>query len=411
MPFRNQIEKAEGGLHQLHLQEEEEERSKCLSRTIAGFLVDLISPPVTSGFTSGTAVIIVVTQLKGLLGLSFTAESIPDNLALIARQWDRVQLPDVLLSLVCCTLLLLLRKLKDLQVGPKRAALQRALWLVSISRNALGADNSTVSFTEMVHELGSAVIMMPIVMVLANIAIAKAFTSGGRVDATQEMLTLGVCNMAGALVHAMPTCGAFTRSAVNHRTTGAAIHDALLQVYSKGLPLIDLGTVRRLWRTSRAELAVLLLTFMVCLADSVERAVLVGVLAATAVLLRAVMRPAVHRHHLQVGGTEATRVRPTLALIFLNVEHVSAKLALERLVKKFKSADQKLIVYNASPEVLKSLEAVEGLDKRALGAATALEALTAIVDTSDHIVETTALLEKKETLSENFVSNNNCDGP
>lgn len=28
----------------------------------------------------------------------------------------------------------------------------------------------------------------------------------------------------------------------------------------------------------------------------------------------------------QVGGTEATRVRPTLALIFLNIEHVSAKL-------------------------------------------------------------------------------------
>lgn len=41
------------------------------------------------------------------------------------------------------------------------------------------------------------------------------------------------------------------------------------------------------------------------------------------------------------------------------------------------------------------MEAVEGLEKRALGAATALEALTAIIDTSDHVVETTALLEKK----------------
>lgn len=40
--------------------------------------------------------------------------------------------------------------------------------------------------------------------------------AGGRVDATQEMVTLGLCNMAGSLVHAMPTCGAFTRSAVSH---------------------------------------------------------------------------------------------------------------------------------------------------------------------------------------------------
>jgi len=36
------------------------------------------------------------------------------------------------------------------------------------------------------------------------------------VDATQEMLTLGVCNVAGSLVSAMPTCGAFTRSAVSN---------------------------------------------------------------------------------------------------------------------------------------------------------------------------------------------------
>lgn len=37
-------------------------------------------------------------------------------------------------------------------------------------------DNSTVTFVDMVQTLGSAVIMMPIVMVLANIAIAKAFS-------------------------------------------------------------------------------------------------------------------------------------------------------------------------------------------------------------------------------------------
>lgn len=47
-------------------------------------------------------------------------------------------------------------------------------------------------------------------------------------DATQEMVTLGLCNMAGSLVHAMPTCGAFTRSAVSHasgvRTPAAGLY-------------------------------------------------------------------------------------------------------------------------------------------------------------------------------------------
>lgn len=36
-------------------------------------------------------------------------------------------------------------------------------------------DNTTVHFPEMVKELGLAVIMAPVVMVLANVAIAKAF--------------------------------------------------------------------------------------------------------------------------------------------------------------------------------------------------------------------------------------------
>lgn len=51
---------------------------------------------------------------------------------------------------------------------------------------------------------------------------------GGRVDAAQEMVTLGLCNLAGGLVRAMPTCGAFTRSAVAHssgvRTPAAGLY-------------------------------------------------------------------------------------------------------------------------------------------------------------------------------------------
>lgn len=75
----------------------------------AGFLVELISPSVTSGFTSATAVIITVAQLKGLLGLSFVAESVAENVELIAARWRDVRPPDCLLSLLCCATLLLLR--------------------------------------------------------------------------------------------------------------------------------------------------------------------------------------------------------------------------------------------------------------------------------------------------------------
>lgn len=81
----------------------------CKYWLMAGFLVELISPSVTSGFTSATAVIIVVAQLKGLLGLSFTAESVADNVRLIATKWDDIRYADCALGAVCCSVLLLLR--------------------------------------------------------------------------------------------------------------------------------------------------------------------------------------------------------------------------------------------------------------------------------------------------------------
>lgn len=54
----------------------------------------------------------------------------------------------------------------------------------------------------------------------------------GKLDASQEMLTLGLCNLAGSFFSAMPTCGAFTRSAVSQasgvRTPMAGIYTGLI---------------------------------------------------------------------------------------------------------------------------------------------------------------------------------------
>lgn len=40
--------------------------------------------------------------------------------------------------------------------------------------------------------------------------------SGKIVDSSQEMITLGMCNIFGSFVQSMPTSGAFTRSAVSN---------------------------------------------------------------------------------------------------------------------------------------------------------------------------------------------------
>lgn len=59
------------------------------------------------------------------------------------------------------------------------------------------------------------------------------------VDASQEMLTLGLCNVIGSFCKSMPTCGAFTRSAVSHasgvKTPMSGLYSSIMAVLALSL--------------------------------------------------------------------------------------------------------------------------------------------------------------------------------
>lgn len=63
--------------------------------------------------------------------------------------------------------------------------------------------------------------------------------SGVAVDASQEMFTLGLCNIFGSFCKSMPTCGAFTRSAVSHasgvKTPMAGLYSSIMAVLALSL--------------------------------------------------------------------------------------------------------------------------------------------------------------------------------
>lgn len=51
-------------------------------------------------------------------------------------------------------------------------------------------------------------------------------------EATQEMLALATCNIVGSFVRSMPTCGAFTRSALSQ---ASGVQTTLANIYASGL--------------------------------------------------------------------------------------------------------------------------------------------------------------------------------
>ncbi|XP_012262541.2 sodium-independent sulfate anion transporter [Athalia rosae] len=376
--------------------------SGCLQLLMAvlrlGVLIDFISVPVTVGFTSATSVIIGTSQLPALLGLKFKSSGgFLDNLVKIFQNLGNTKKWDAIMGGVCIVILLLLRKLKDIRLThgnekptDKQQLAMKIMWLISTSRNAIivivcsviayqlkssghgtpfvltgtvrsglpefsvppfstKINNQTLSFIEMCSELGSGIVLVPIIAVLGNVAIAKAFASGDSMDATQELLTLGICNVLGSFASSMPVTGSFSRSAVNHASgvktpmgglyTGVMILLALslLTPYFYFIPkaslaaviicavifMIEYEVVKPMWKTSRKDLVPTFVTFLVCLVIGVEYGILVGVGINLIFLLYPSARPTIHVEKCVTdSGAEYLLVTPGNSLYFPAVDFI-----------------------------------------------------------------------------------------
>ncbi|XP_054284171.1 sodium-independent sulfate anion transporter-like [Macrosteles quadrilineatus] len=449
-----------------------------------GFLVDFISIPVTSGFQTATSVIIIVSQMKGILGVRFKSCSFLDNVHQLFIHFKETQFSaDFLLGVSCIVFLLLLRKVKDLPIAEDttfKRVLKQVLWFASTARNFLAVvisagiayycetyvgkvpfmlsrgvkpglpplafpnltptfNNHTYTVTETVEELGLGIFIIPTVAVLANVAIAKAFITGGTIDATQEMLTLSFCNILGSMVQSMPTCGAFTRSAVASasgiRTPLAGLYSGILTMLaltfltpyfhlipratlsavliSAVLFLIDYQILWPLWKTNKRELCIVLVTLVSCLGLGVEMGLLLGVICNVGHLIYVWARPHIavstRKVYLNHGVMEYVLVAPSIGMFFPSVDVVSNHLleaglqqgggrhpvvldcthftsldytaakALCTLMKDFNKRNQHLVLMNASPKMIKRFRHVGCKNIKCCRAESDLEGVVGVI--------------------------------
>lgn len=85
---------------------------------MAGFLINFISQPVISGFTSAAAITIASSQLKALFGLSLKTKGLVDTWVKVFSNIKDFRWQDLTLGVVCIVLLLILKV--TLSVATKR---------------------------------------------------------------------------------------------------------------------------------------------------------------------------------------------------------------------------------------------------------------------------------------------------
>jgi sulfate permease, SulP family len=196
-----------------------------------GFLINFFSHAVISGFTSAAAIIIALSQMKHLLGISLGNEqSVFVLISDIIRHAGRSNMPTLALSIVCLSGLYIFRQRHPrfpcailLVVGGTMLAY---LGLAELGVKTVGhVPRGLPPFSMPELSLPSMRALLPNSLVIVfvgfmeSISVAKyiAAKTGYTVDPNRELMGLGAANLASAFFSGYPVTGGLSRTAVNHQ--------------------------------------------------------------------------------------------------------------------------------------------------------------------------------------------------
>jgi SulP family sulfate permease len=297
-----------------------------------GFLANFISLPVLTGFLAGIGVVIIVSQLGKVLGLSISSGSTFQTLLSVITSLNQINWPTVLVTALTLAILIALPRfvpripaaLVAVAFGIALSALLDLgqLGVSLVGDIPAGLPSLSLPDLSLVSNLWLPAIAIALLSFTESIAIARAFRKYGEPvpDANQELLALGLANIAGGLFQAYPASGGTSQTAVNAsagaKTQVAAIVTvgvvvlillflaplislmpeatlgALLLVAGAGL--IDVAKFRDMAKIRRMELIWALLAFGGVIVLGVLEGILIAVFISILTLIAQADRPPVY---------------------------------------------------------------------------------------------------------------------
>lgn len=323
-----------------------------------GFLVNFLSTPVISGFTSAAAVIIGLNQLSHLFGVDIPQAS--KLHVLLGSVWGIFSTIHPYTLVVGGSAILLILGLQKINKKIPAALIVVVLSIVGVYGFNLHTQGVSIvatipsglpSFEIPQITIARLQELFPIALTLALIAfmeamsVAKAIANKHRYEVTpnQELIALGTSNIVGAFFASYPATGSFTRTALNDlngaRTglTGFistliigstllfftplfyylpnAVLAAVILVAVVGL--VDIRYPIRLFRTKKDEFYLLLFTFLLTLFVGIIEGILFGSLLALLLLVYRTAKP----HIAELGKIKGTSYFKNKTRFEEDVEH------------------------------------------------------------------------------------------
>ncbi|WP_372731258.1 SulP family inorganic anion transporter [Novosphingobium sp.] len=312
-----------------------------------GFLANLLSHPVVSGFITASGIIIATSQLKSLLGVQAKGEALPELVSTLAANIGATNIPTLVIGVTATAFLFWVRKgLKPLLVrsglkprladlvakaGPIAAVAVSTIAVIALDLEAQGVKvvgeipQSLPPFTvpmfdaDLWQRLAVPALLLSIIGFVESVSVAQTLAAKKRqrVVPNQELIGLGAANVAASFTGGYPVTGGFARSVVNFdagaetpaagafTAIGILIAALFLTPLLASLPiatlaatiivavlsLVDFKTPQEVWRYSKADFAAMLATIAVTLLVGVEPGVIAGVALSLALFLWRASRP------------------------------------------------------------------------------------------------------------------------
>ena len=298
-----------------------------------GTIVNFISHSVVIGFTAGAGVLIAISQLKHFLGVDT-----PRGLRSYEVVWyDLHHLGEVSGAVFAVALATLAAGVLTRRFLPRIPYMIVAIFVGALA--ALVVQRVAGQTIPMVGALPTVLpplsmpsfmleewrTLAPIAMAVTAFALTEALSisraiavkSGQHIDASQEFVGQGLSNIAGSFFSGYVATGSFNRSGVNYdagaRTPMAAIFAGFMLMaavpfvapYAAYLPnaamagvlllvawgLIDWHHIVQIFRTSKSETAVFLVTLIATLTLDLEVAILSGMILSLLLYLNRTSNP------------------------------------------------------------------------------------------------------------------------
>jgi SulP family sulfate permease len=329
-----------------------------------GFLANFLSHPVVSGFITASGLLIALSQLKHILGVSASGHNLPQLAGSLWLSLGAINLPSVAIGLLSLALLWWSRTglgplLVRAGVGREAAAMMGRtgpVWAVVVCTALVMVFELDSHGVGTLGEIPAGLpalqlprvdlaVWQPLLLSAALISVVGFVESVSvgqtlaarkrqRISPNRELLGLGAANIGAAVSGAFPVTGGFSRSVVNFdagaQTPAAGIFTAVgigmaalfLTDLLRLLPiatlaatiivavasLIDLKTLRETLRYSHSDFAAMMTTIALTLLVGVETGISAGVILSLLLYLYRTSRP--HTAIVgQIRGTEHFRNR------------------------------------------------------------------------------------------------------